>query len=277
VLEARQQFGVATALRTPAVIGSFALPLLADSASTAVALLVAVRVAYAAAQLVALRVPVQGPLAMRAVLRDGGWITLTGVISPLLAQGDRMALASWRPLAESGAYVAVQEVAFKLAVFCVALQPVLFAAVSAARSVDEAAARAIARRATVATALVVAGPALVLMGWAEPLLQLWLGPALHPEAPRAMAILAAGVFVNALAQVPFAYLQAGSGDRAVALLHLVQLPLFLGALWAVVPQWGMTGAATVWSVRVAIDGAALWWLGMRTARGDHGTTTAELR
>jgi len=266
VLEARQQFRLATLLRMPAVVGTYALPLLAPSASRAVALMVAVRALYAAVQLVAIRVPVARPAAIREVLRDGGWITLSAVISPFLVQGDRFALASWLPIAASGGYAAVQEVANKLAFFCVALQPVLFAAVSAARSVDEGAARAIARRAMAATAAVVAGPVLVLMLWAAPLLHWWLGSAFDPVAAQAMPLMAVGVFVNALAQVPFAYLQAGAGDRDVALLHLLELPLFAAALWVVVPTWGVVGAAAVWSGRLIVDGAALWWLSRRTMR-----------
>jgi O-antigen/teichoic acid export membrane protein len=264
VLEARQQFRLATALRMPAVIGTYALPLFAHSAADAVMLMVLVRALYAGAQLVAMRVAFAAPTAIREVLRDGGWITLAAVISPFLVQGDRFALASWLPIAASGGYAAVQEVANKLAFFCVALQPVLFAAVSAARSVDEQAARAITRRAMIATAVVVAGPVLVLMLWAAPLLKLWLGSAFDPVAARAMPIMAAGVFVNALAQVPFAWLQAGSGDRAVALLQLAELPLFLLALWLVVPQYGVVGAAWVWSARLVVDGLALWWLSARS-------------
>lgn len=263
VLEARQQFRLATMLRMPAVIGTYALPLLAQTAADAVMLMVLVRTLYAVAQLVAMQVPLAAPTAVGEVLRDGGWITLAAVISPFLVQGDRFALAVWLPIAASGGYVAVQEVANKLAFFCVALQPVLFAAVSAARHVDEQAARVITRRAIVVTAVVVAAPVLVLMVWAAPLLQRWLGSAFDATAARAMPIMAAGVYVNALAQVPFAWLQAGSGDRAVALLQLVELPLFLLALWLVVPAYGVVGAAWVWSGRLVLDGVALWWLSTR--------------
>ncbi|MEI6739315.1 MAG: MATE family efflux transporter [Gemmatimonadaceae bacterium] len=274
VLEARQQFRLATALRMPAVIGTYALPLLATTAADAVLLMVAVRTLYAIVQLVAMRVPLARPNAMGAVLRDGGWITLSAVISPFLVQGDRFALASWWPIAATGGYTAVQEVANKLAFFCVALQPVLFAAVSAARSVNEGAARAIARRALLATAAIVALPVLVLMVWSAPLLHLWLRDAYDPVAAQAMPVMALGVFANALAQVPFAWLQAGRGDRAVALLHLAELPLFLGALWYAVPRWGVPAAAAVWSGRLMLDGAALWWLSAR-ARGDAERLTAE--
>ncbi len=263
VLEARQQFRLATALRMPAVAATYALPLLAHSAGDAVMVMVLVRAVYAGVQMIAMRVPMARPDAMKEVLRDGGWITLSAVISPFLVQGDRFALANGLPIAASGGYAAVQEVANKLALFCVALQPVLFAAMSAARTVDERAARAIARRATIATAAAVAVPALVLMLFAEPLLKLWLQAAYDPVAAHVMPIMAVGVFVNALAQVPFAYLQAGRGDRAVAILHSVELPLFLAALWLVVPRAGVLGAAWVWSGRLIVDGIALWWLGTR--------------
>lgn len=271
VLEARQQFRLATALRMPAVVGTYALPLLADTASDAVMLMVVVRSLYAAAQLLAMRLRVVQPSAIPEILRDGGWITLSALLTPFLGQADRFALAALLPIAASGGYVAVQEVANKLAFFCVAMQPVLFAAVSAARSQDDKAARAISRKALLATAAVVAGPVLVTMLWSEPMLRLWLRSAFDPVAARAMPIMALGVFANALAQVPFAYLQAGHGDRSVALLHAVELPLFVLALWWAVPRWGVMGAAVVWSARLIVDGVALWWL---SARPRHGSATA---
>jgi O-antigen/teichoic acid export membrane protein len=263
VLEARQQFRLATAVRVPAMVATYLLPLLAHTASEGVAWIVLARVANALALLVLMRVPWVRPGNIRAVMREGSWITISALISPLLTQGDRFALASLLPIAVSGSYATVQEVATKLTFFSIALQPVLFAAVSAARSVDEEHARRLVRQASLATAVVVALPALVLIVWAEPLMRWWLKGAFNAEAAGVLPWMAAAMFVNAMAQVPYAFLQAGRGARAVALLHMTELPLFAIALILTVPRWGMAAAAAVWGLRLVFDGIGMWTLAGR--------------
>lgn len=263
VLEARQQFRLATVVRIPTMVATYLLPLLADNAADGVAWIVAARTANAIWLLLAMRIKWVRPNEIGTVARDGGWITLSAVISPLLAQGDRFALAALLPLAASGSYAAVQEVATKIVFFSSALQPVLFAAMSAAHSLDRARAQALVRQAALLTAAVVAVPTLVLAIWAEPLMALWLQTAFNAEAARVLPWMALAMSANAMALVPYAFLQAGRGDRAVALLHLVELPLFIVGLLLAVPRWGMTGAAVVWGARLIIDSAGLWALAAR--------------
>lgn len=265
VLEARQQFRLATYLRIPLGVGSFLLPLLATDAASAVRWVVASRTAYWVAMIVAARVPLVRPNTTGALFRDGAWISLSAVISPLLVQGDRFALAALVPIAASGSYASAQEVATKLAFFSIALQPVLFAAASAASSVDDRRARQLERQAALVTIAVLIVPTLVLAIWAEPLLKWWMGSAFDPQAGRVLPWMAAAVFVNAVAQVPYAFLQAGRGARAVGLLHLVELPVYAWALVVAVPRWGMMGAALVWAGRMLADAVAMWWLSVRRA------------
>lgn len=263
VLEARQQFALSTAIRVPALAATYLLPILATDAAGALAWIVVTRIAYAVALLLAVRVPLALPNQMRGVFVDGRWIALSAVISPLLVQGDRFAVAAALPIAVSGSYAAAQEIATKLAFFSIALQPVLFAAASAARNLDAARARRLAHSAFRTAVVVVLGPVIVCVLWADPLMQWWLKSAYDPVAASVLPWMAVAMFANALAQIPYALLQSGRSDRAVALLHLVELPLFLIALAIAVPRWGLTGAAAVWGGRLIIDALALWLMSLR--------------
>lgn len=267
VLEARQQFRTATALRIPLGIATYALPLLAHDAATAVALIVAARTVYWLASwavLGPLARPVR-PTAVRELWTHGGWITLSSVVSPLLVQGDRFALALLLPIAASGWYATSIEVATKMWLFTAALQPVFYSAVSAALAMDPARARALMKRATMATFAALIVPTLLLVCFAEPGMRWWMQSAFSAEGARALPWLAVAVFVNCLAQVPYSFLQAGHGARAVALLHVAELPLFALALVVLVPRYGVTGAAAAWWLRMTIDAAAMWGLSVRRA------------
>ncbi len=268
VLEARQQFRTATLLRVPLGVATYALPLLAHDAERAVALIVAARVAYWLASwavLGHLARPVR-PTAVGELWREGGWITLSSIVSPLLVQGDRFALALMLPIAASGWYATSIEVATKMWLFTAALQPVFFSAVSAVLPVDPARARALMRKAATVTFAALVLPTLALVIWAEPGMRWWMKGAFSPEGARALPWLAVAVFVNCLAQVPYSYLQAGRGARAVALLHVAELPLFALALWILVPRYGVTGAAAAWCLRMTFDAAAMWTVSVISAR-----------
>jgi len=199
-----------------------------------------------------------------ADLPDGVWISVSAVISPLLVQGDRFALAALLPIAATGSYAAAQEVATKLAFFSIALQPVLFAAASAAYGADLRRIRRLERQALLATAAVMAVRASCWRsmrdhccngGWAERsirnLLECfpgWWAPSSSTRLPRSRmrSCRPAG--------------EPGGGVAAPR-----ELPVFVAALLIVVPRWGMMGAAAVWGARMLVDGAAMWWLSARRA------------
>ena len=66
-------------------------------------------------------------------------------------------------------------------------------------------------------------------------LRLWLGPEFAQHSFRVLQWLAVGVFINSLAQVPFSLLQGVGRPDITATLHLIELPLYLGVLWWLIP------------------------------------------
>ena len=75
--------------------------------------------------------------------------------------------------------------------------------------------------------------------------------------------LAVGVFVNAVARLPFSVLQASGRPDVTAKLHLIELPAYLFALWALVRAFGIEGAAAAWTLRAGVDAVVLFGFGLR--------------
>lgn len=100
---------------------------------------------------------------------------------------------------------------------------------------------------------------LALLGavFAAPLLAAWMGAEFAAQGARAMQILLLGFAFNAAAQIPFAALHGLGLAKQTALLHLVELPLYLGLLLVLVRAYGIEGAAAAWAARGALDGLAL--------------------
>ncbi|MNL88817.1 hypothetical protein D3C87_2187660 [compost metagenome] len=51
----------------------------------------------------------------------------------------------------------------------------------------------------------------------------------------------------------FALLHARGRTRATAMLHLVEVPLYIATLLALTKAFGVSGAAIAWSLRMCVD------------------------
>src|SRR5262245_50953562 len=109
--------------------------------------------------------------------------------------------------------------------------------------------------------------ALVLVAFAHEGLQAWLGAEFAARSTRVLQWLAAGMFVNGLAQVAIALVQGAGRPSWSARLHLVELPLYLTGLWWLIRTRGIEGAAIAWVARASVDAAALFLMARVLLRG----------
>ncbi len=273
-LEGALRFEAVNAFRVPLGIVTWGGPWLAAAYSTDVSVLTGVvvggRAVYWAAQWWLLAREARGVQSQagfapyRALWVGGSWITLSGLLTPVMTALDRMLVPMVAPIAAVGWYVAAGEGATKLWLFPAALAPVLGPALAAAFARGEAVETTrLLVRATRATRRVLVLPALLLAGGADPLLQWWLRESFDPAVVAGFQWFVVAVFANSIAQVSYAGLQAGGQARAAAQLHLVELPLFAGALWWAAQRYGASGAAAVWGARLLLDAVAMMALGTR--------------
>lgn len=207
--------------------------------------------------------PLPGPvdLGLRASLREGLWITVSNVVSPLMVVFDRIALAALAGLASVSAYAIAQEISLRLLLVPGALSLALFprlAALAAPESGPVAASLSNdAFRWATAVMLVLCAAGVLASG---PALAVWLAPPLASQTEVLLSVMLLGVVANAGAQVAFTLLQATGHARAPALLHLAELPIYAAALAWAVPRYGLLAAAWLWTLRVLVDAAAMIWL-----------------
>ncbi|OYV74324.1 MAG: hypothetical protein B7Z72_00445, partial [Gemmatimonadetes bacterium 21-71-4] len=242
VLEAAQRFPLSAKLRVPLGVVTYAGPLIAlplgGDARLAVGIIVIGRTLYWLAHFLVLgrivpglarpRIPPRG--AVRELAAVGGWIFASNTVGPLLANADRVVVASAFPIAASGWYGIAAEVANKQFLFTGALQPVLFPALAASYAPDPQRAVQLMGRAVRVTLFALFPSALILAGFAHPLLHVWMRSAYSPVAAQALPWLAIAVFINTLAQVPFAMLQGAVDARGAGILFLVEFPLYVAML-----------------------------------------------
>jgi O-antigen/teichoic acid export membrane protein len=194
---------------------------------------------------------------MRRLLRFGGWLSVSNLISPLMVYADRFYLASVLPTTQIAYYTVSFDAASRLASLPQVATNVLFPALAEARTRPEESGRLLllAIRALLSMGLPATLAVAVL---AKPALTVWLSPSFAGQASPVLQWIMIGVLVNSVAHIPYVLLQAYGRADLTARFHLMELPLFgVTLVWAVA-QMGIVGAAIAWTMRVTLDAALLF-------------------
>ncbi len=190
------------------------------------------------------------------LLSYGIWITVTGIVGPILSSIDRFVIGAIRGAAAIAFYVVPFNLVARVGTFPGALCRALFPNLSAATPAE---AVRLAQEA-VQTLNAILIPLVVFGLWAlHPFLELWVGAPFTRHAAPVGEILLLGIWVNGLATVPFTALQAQGRPDLTARFHVLELVPYLAALWVGLHFWGLAGAALAWTLRVAADALLLFW------------------
>lgn len=272
ILEARQRFGLINAIKIPANSAAFVFPLVvlffSKSLYPIVAALVAGRVIvfvlylyFSLQTLPELRRPrMPGAGIAKEILRFGGWLTVSNIISPIMVYMDRFLLGAILTMSAVAFYVTPYELITKLTLIAGSLLGVLFPVFSSySKGQREKIAllfnRSVGYLLAAITPLVIA--VIVL---ADPFLNFWLGPEFASESTLVLQLLAMGVLVNSVAFVPFGAIQALGRPDWTAKLHMLELPLYLAILWFLTQKMGIVGCALAWVMRATFDTIILFLL-----------------
>ena len=190
------------------------------------------------------------------LFRFGAWISVTGLISPLLTIADRLAVG----IAVGAAGVTKYSVPFNVATRLWII-PISFARTAFPRLATLGREEAEEVAQSVGGSLFRLLTPLVILGVLifEPFLHLWVGTQLGPEAPRIGEILLIGAWVDGLAYIPTVFLQAQRRPDVPAKLHMLEILPFLVVLWIGLKTWGVEGGALAWTLRATGDAALLFW------------------
>jgi O-antigen/teichoic acid export membrane protein len=281
IIEAHQHFGLATALRIPLAIFSYAGPLgtlpFTNRLDIVVAALVAGRVLTWVAHFalcvkryaflrhrIAIRRHVIWPL-----LRVGGWMTVSNVVSPLMTYFDRFLIGALLPVAAVAYYVTPFEAVMKLLLFPSALMGVLFPAFAESFARDRARTAQLFDKGVRAVVLVIFPVSLVLVTLASEILRVWVGAEFSHAGSAVLQWLAVGALINSVGYVGFAVLQGVGRADLTGKLNLVELPFYVVTIWILATRLGLAGVAMAWTLRVFLDTLALWIMARRSVASDR--------
>jgi O-antigen/teichoic acid export membrane protein len=267
-LEGQERFVLSNSVTVVATIASQALPLTLGllTNSSVLWMLIGVAAASLLGLLVAFAVCARAvPLGRVGgfdrslavgLARYGGWVMLTGFVSPILTIADRLVIGAISGVRAVTVYTVPYNLVSRIGIVPLSLARTLFPRFSLLKGND---AGLVQQRAIVALTMVLSPVSVIGMFILEPFLHLWVGGALAPQAARVGEIVLLGVFANAVASVPYTYLQGQGRPDLPAKFHLIEVVPYLLLLWAGLRYVGIDGAAWATTARMSVDAILLSW------------------
>jgi O-antigen/teichoic acid export membrane protein len=265
LLEAKQRFDLANALRIPMGVFTFVGPLMVLPFSqsllwTMVVLLVGRVAAWLAHFWLCLQVMpallkgVQvNPELLGPLMKFGGWMTVTNIVGPLMAYSDRFLIGALVSMSSVAYYVTPYEAVSKLWIIPGAMGSVLFPAFATSFVHDRHRTGLLLWRGFKYLFFALFPITLVLIIFSYDGLNIWVGAEFAAKSSLVMQLLAVGMFFNSLASIPFSFIQGAGYPDLTAKIHLIEFPFYLVAVFLMIKDYGIEGAAIISTVRVGLD------------------------
>jgi O-antigen/teichoic acid export membrane protein len=186
----------------------------------------------------------------RELFSFGSWITVSGLLTPLMATLDRLLVGAMRGAQAVTYYTVPCNFATKFSMVPASLSRVLFPRFAMQTETER---QHLATRSLLALTAVLTCAISVTIPAVDPFFRAWIGPELAARSSHIGELLLVGIWVNSLSWVPSAELQAHGRPDLVAKFHAIEFIPFLLALWIGLKYGGVQGAAIVWVLRVILD------------------------
>ena len=198
---------------------------------------------------------------LKEVLAFGSWLTVSNLVGPVLAYFDRFAIGALLSVTAVTYYTVPFDVLSRLPSIPVAMMGVFFPMLTQAHGLHQKDSSQMAHMVAAANQLLVGFwvPGLIVCGLlGKPLLTWWVGAEIAQASYSVWAWISVGVLINGFAHIPYTLLHSAGRTDLTAKFHLAELIPYLLALWWALLNFGIVGAAAVWTLRVAFDTALLY-------------------
>lgn len=222
-----------------------------------------------------IRTGFRGLHGMPELLRFGGWVSISQLISPILVYADRALIAAFDSLGAVTLYTVPFELTSRLRIIPSSMMATLFPAFSERASSGEESFTLLYAGAFRVLLVILVPPIVILTVFGGDLLSLWMGAQFASKTSMVTGILAIGVLFNSLAGIPYSLIQGMGRPDITGKIHLLELPFYFALCWWLIPHWGIVGAAIANTLRLGVDAFILFLAGGKYCRCwiDKDTTT----
>lgn len=180
----------------------------------------------------------------------GFWITVTGIISPLMVYGDRFLISKILGAAQLSYYSIPQEGLFRMLILPAALSGALMPTFTALKGTEL---QKIYQDNFKRIAYIMLAVCILAAILAYPAMSWWLSVEFAKQSIGVTVILCFGIWINSMAQMPYTLIQACGNPEKTAIFHIIELLVYIPLILILVNYFGLIGAGIAWFLRVLID------------------------
>ncbi len=207
----------------------------------------------------------------KKLIHFGIWMTLSNIVSPLMAVSDRFFISHFNGSASVAYYSVPFDFIFRLLVLPAAITTVLFPVFS--KELKERANQVKTKyiKCQLFILCVMLPICLAMALFSHFGLALWMGVDFADHSYRIASLIAIGVLLNSLGQAPLTLLQADGRVKLTSILHFIEFLVYIPLLILAIINFGVIGAAFAWLGRVLVDSVFLNIAALRLVRFGHGS------
>jgi O-antigen/teichoic acid export membrane protein len=194
---------------------------------------------------------------VKSLLHFGGWVAVSSVLLPLLMMSDRFFIGALVNTHAVTSYIIPYEILVQGLIIVGAVTTIAFPSISQLSKTDPDRAFALFVRWTGRITAIMIVIQAILFVLLPSILMIWVGNSLDPSSVIVGRILAIGVCAYTVGTMCTSYLHAYGKTKEVAVLQIIETPLYLLSLGFLVLYFGEIGAALAWTVRVTVDSLLL--------------------
>jgi len=280
LLEAFYKFKIISSIRIFLGVGTFTTPVLvllfSNDISIIIASLVVVRLIswgiflyYAIKTEPGLKTSVTFNLSIiKYIFSMGFWMSVSNVIGPLIIYIDRFLIGTLLSAAAITYYATPYEMITKLLLIPGAIIGVLFPAFAASFKTNTSETKNLLLNGIKFNMILLFPLILFVVGFSKEILTIWIGAEFAEKSYFILQILSTGVFLNAIAYIPFNFLQGIGKSEIAAKLNILELPVYTVLLFFTVKKFGLNGVAVIWVLRIIVDTIFLFYFSFQFIKSE---------
>lgn len=264
ILEAYQRFVILSILRIPVILFNYVGPLFilpfTNDLFYIVLLLVAGRIITFIGYIIACINCVDGLITnvkidkthFKPLLSFGSWITVSNIIGPIMSYMDRFILAGMISAIIIAYYTTPFDVLTRLSIIPIAIIGVMFPAFSAEFQTNKERTKKMYFTTMKYSAVLLIIPVIIVILFVKSGLTIWLDIDFAEKSYKIAQIIALGVFIEGMNQVPIALIQGTGRADITGKIILFILPIYLFLLLLFINSYGLIGAAFAWVIKAIL-------------------------
>ncbi len=187
----------------------------------------------------------------------GGWIFLHNIAATILIQLDRFLVGALLTVTAVTFYTVPIQLATQFLIIPSSLMVVLFPAIATIGTMSKKRLQAIYKKAFIYLTLVMVTVLSPVIIFAREILQYWMGEEFLVSAPL-LQLFTVGILWSSLAWLAGTVLQSTGRPEIVTITNLIQIPVYVLALWFMIDKFGIIGAALTWALQKGVIGLILY-------------------